>query len=257
MELDQLKNKIALADGDAVSIADTVSDKGGAVSVIRPFLSDSNPEIRLVAVDCLSIIQHPESIKLMAHMLSDSFDRIRTIALQTLYSNHDTSILPQLITNLKNSDPKIASGVALIIGYIGNTSAVPALKKQIEIEEREKVKRDQILALGRLGDRDAQKTIAEQIKIPDSVTRMKIIEDIRYINDKRIAPYLYYAMDDYGKGKNIGSKNKPVYARVLDEAITLAAKLMGNPFSFSIKEYELYTDEERTEARTKLEPLTK
>lgn len=257
MELDELKNKIKLADGDAVIIADRISDKEGVISVIRSFLSDSNPEVRLVAVDCLSDILHPESIKLMANMLSDSYERVRTSAMQTLYSHHNSSIVPQLIENLNNPDQNIAASVAMIIGYVDDASALPALKKQIDDEERATVKRNLVLASARLGDTDAQKIIAEQIKNPDSAIKLKIIDDLRYINDARIAPYLYYAMDDYGKGKNIGSKNKPFYARVLDAAITLAIKLMGDPFSFSVKEYELYTDEEITEARTKLGELIK
>ena len=68
MEVDELKNKLARADREAVSMVDTISDKEGAMSVIRTFLSDNNPEVRLVAVECLTIIDHPESNKLFVMM---------------------------------------------------------------------------------------------------------------------------------------------------------------------------------------------
>lgn len=250
--LRELVRKVLAKNWNALDIAEITGND--AVPFLNELSGDKDPEVRLIALHCLSLIDDESILEIMANALSDKEKEIRTLAIQYLNSKHDRSILDKLIYNLNNDDEIIRGGVAILLGNvakIGEAKAMDPLYKRSEIETNREVERDMALALARLGDSKMKDRFASQLDVSDSKTRYQGIEDLRYINDKNLAKRLLPALDDFGDAYLLTGKGapEPKWGRVCDAAINLIGELYDNPFSFKLGRYKIYSEEEIKEAK--------
>ncbi|MCX6827645.1 MAG: HEAT repeat domain-containing protein, partial [candidate division Zixibacteria bacterium] len=145
----------------------------------------------------------------------------------------------------------------LLIGNIGDPKTKDPLCKRLSIEEDIEVKRNIKLALAKLGDTDFQKEIGSYLGNPDERLRYRAIEDLKYINDKRLTKLLLPSLDDTGRANLVSDKSEttPRFARICDAAVTLVAYLCNNPFSFEVSNMKIYSAEEIEQAKEFLSSL--
>jgi len=256
--LRELAKKVLAKDWDALDMAETAGNV--AVPLLADLSENSDPEVRLIAFHCLSLTDDEEILGIMANALSDEEKEIRTLAIQYLNSKHNRSIIESLIYNLDNDDEIVRGGVAILLGNvakIGEAKAMDPLYKRSEIETNKEVERDMALALAKLGDSKMKDRFASQLDVPDSETRYRGIEDLRYINDKALAKRLLPALDDLGEAYLLTGKGapEPKWGRVCDAAINLIGELYDTPFSFEVSRYKIYSAEEIQEAKEFLKLL--
>ncbi len=257
MEIKELEQKILSKNWDALDIVDTASRPEESLDLLTELVGHEDPEVREIALNCVSMVRDARVPKMLAGSLSDKDDDIRLFALQSLQTAYDESILGDLIANLENEDAEIRGGVALLLGEIGNPEAVEPLKARLEPEENMEAERDMKLALARLGDAEMQGFFADQMDVPDSDTRLQGLEDLRYIQDKSLSYRIMPALDDTGDGYPVTPPGEPEaeYNRVCDVAINYIAELHDQPFSFEVRETKIYSDEEIEQVKSFLATL--
>ncbi|MCG7851851.1 MAG: HEAT repeat domain-containing protein [Methanosarcinaceae archaeon] len=247
VELDELKQMILEQNWDALDLAEKIG--APAMAPLADLLKNSNAEIRQIALNCVALTGDKKAIEVIASALRDPDEDVRSTAMQTLEARCDSTIQAQLVDNLSNPDPDIRGAVALMLGNLGDRTAVAPIRTRLESETDPLASRRMKLSLAKLGDEKLMHEFADQLSIADSHTRYQGIEDLAYIDTRALAGDLFPALLDRGEAFNIGDKDSPVYGRVCDAAINLLGKWFNEPFSFEINEYRKYTDEEIEEVR--------
>lgn len=258
MDIKELEEKTLSKDWDALDIVDTAAQPELALPTLTELIKNDDPEVREIALNCVSLIQDPQVPKVLADALGDEDSDVRLFALQALQTEYDESILGELTANLDNEDGEIRAGVALLLGLLNQPASMEPLQKRLDIEQDESVQRDIKLALAKLGDEDMKDEFAAQLDVADSPTRLQGLEDLRYIGDKNLAVRILPALDDFGEGHLISDMNEeiPRFARVCDAGIELVAELYEkNPFPFEVVEFKIYSDEEVEQAKAFLTSL--
>jgi hypothetical protein len=257
MDLKELEEKVRLKNWDALDIVDTAAQPAQALPTLAELVKDDDADVREIALNCVAMIDDPKVPEMLVAALSDEDDDIRAFALQALETALDGSILNDLILNLENDDPVLRSGVALLIGLIGDTAAAEAVSQRLAVEQDEAVKRDLKLSLAKLGDLEMKKEFADQFDVADSELRLRALDDIRYIGDRNLAPKILPALDDFGQAHLITEKvePEPEYARVCDAAVNVISELCDGPFAFEVHEFKVYSEEELNEVKNYLTSL--
>ncbi|HUO09052.1 MAG TPA: HEAT repeat domain-containing protein [Phycisphaerae bacterium] len=89
---------------------------------------------------------------------SDPSDSVRVAAIYSLRNVGDTANMSELARTLSSSDPATRANTALVLGMMGDPSAIPLLKSHIQ-EPDNRVRFEITAALARLGDVHAQRSI--------------------------------------------------------------------------------------------------
>jgi HEAT repeats/HEAT repeat len=251
MDLILLEKQVLNKDWDALDIVDQATDQSQALPLLKGLLAHKDPEVRLIALNCINLIRDPQVAAILANALGDPDDDVRASAMQSLQGKYSEMILPALIENLCNPDPEIRGACAILIGRIGVASSLAALIERLELEDDDETRRDLMLASARLGDHDSKNFFASRLDIADSGTRYQAIQDLRYINDKYLASRLLPALDDTGDANLISPKSQTQakHARVCDAAVTLIDLLWDHPFTFETSDLYVYSPEEIEQAR--------
>lgn len=259
LDFKELEKKVLAGDMDALDIVDSMDDKSKVVGLLENMSNEKNPEARIVAVNCLTLINTKITIKVLAKFLKDTEAEVSTSALQAISVEEDKSLLksvsPQLVENLNHDNPDIREGIAYLIGKIEDQKLMEPLYKRLEVEEDKDVERNIKLALAKLGDNELKESFSIYAKKNDISICIRTLEDMKYINDKNLIQKLLPAIDDLREGYNIGTKDDPEFARLCDAAINLIAEWYDNPFSFEINRYKIYSKEEIEEAKKFLQSL--
>lgn len=257
MVLEELEQAVLAKNWDALNIVDTMARPGEAVSLLSKLCQNEDPDIRELALNCVTMITDPNTAKILAEALADEDEDNRHYALGSLEGSDAARVAGDLVANLDNEDVEVRAGVALLLGYAEEAEPAESVRNRLEIEQSELVRRDLKLALAKLGDAEMKELFAAQMDVPDSETRRKGFEDLRYIGDRGLAPRILPALDDLGRAHLISRKSEPQarFARVCDAAVNLIGELCEQPFSFEISDSKVYSDEEIAEAKSYLQSL--
>ncbi len=247
MDIETLRTAVLEKSDEAVIQAEKIGPS--AASMLIELLESPDAEVRDLALCCLVLTGYDKTAAVLVDRLDDDDSQVRTRALQSLRSRYDSSVLPGMIKNLANPDPIVRSGVARMIGETGDTSAMKPLYGKLAEETDTEVKEQLKLSLAKLGDERLEDEFASRLDAPGMGGRYRTIRDLEYIGDKRLAKRLMPALSDTGKAYEIGHpEEEPRFARVCDAAVNLIARWFDNPFSFTVDEFRVYSDEEIAEA---------
>ncbi len=242
---------------EAYSAWNAVEDRSAAIPTLHKLVFNANAETREIAIHCLTDIKITEVSKITAACLKDSSQEVRRTAITYLISYCDQTVVPDLISNLKNADEVVRAGVAEVIGRVGSGFHIRNLEQQLKQEPDLTVQKKLRLAMAKLGDTSMKDKIAQQMKVNDSNVRFQAIRDLQYIDDKNLARELLPALDDVGNTYLLSSMDrKPArYARVCDLAINTISVWFKDAFSFEVSNYKNYSEKEIEEAKQFLKKL--
>jgi HEAT repeat protein len=110
----------------------TIDDslKQEAISEIKEFLSNPDPERRCDAIELLLLIDPPKTLDLILPLLNDPIDFVRNCVCQELEFNecYDKKVAEPLIDRLLNdTNNDVRYRAAVLLGKIGDDRAKPAL----------------------------------------------------------------------------------------------------------------------------------
>jgi HEAT repeat protein len=131
-----------------------------ATAMIEQGFHDKEWVVRFAAVMAAGKRQAGEFTPVLQRMAaSDPNDSVRVAAIYALRQVGDTANMNTLADTLHSPDPAVRANTAMVLGMMGDPSAIPLLLAQRQ-ETDSRVKFELIAALARLGDVAAQRNIA-------------------------------------------------------------------------------------------------
>jgi hypothetical protein len=103
-----------------------------------------------------------------------------------------------------------------------------------------------------LGDAEQRQAYLARLAQNDPAVRVAALEDLPYVNDRTLAPYVVPMLDDLRDAKNVGPSHGPFWIRVCDVAVSSLDVLLDQPFPFKVEFAKRYTPAELDQARAKL-----
>lgn len=167
---------------------DALGDLGDrdAAPLMAQMLSDADPNVRREAIDSFADWGHKESSGLIAQMLSDSDANVRreaVTALGTLGASDAGSSLGQLL-----SDPSasVREQAADVLGRLKARNASPALIQSLGDSNAE-VRGEAIAALGEIGATEAIPYLRDMYQRDTGRDRIRLVTALRSLGDEQ--PY--------------------------------------------------------------------
>ncbi len=168
-------------------------------------LTDPNPGVRFAAVVTAGMLDMRNTVPAIHPLLNDENTSVRAAALYALYVlGEDIDISPMADMLLNSQDPTLRSNIALLLGLIGEDSAIPLLKQAAKApmprisKERVAVMRCQIAeAIVKLGSDTELATIRASLYSPIGEVQVLAINTIGAVGDQPGATGLQTLLDDH------------------------------------------------------------
>lgn len=254
MDIEKLKTMLAAKDDETPDYAREVGPAG--IPVLIQYLSDPDPSVRLTAVDSLYMVDSPAAIAGFCKALDDGFEPVRSSAVNSLWVRHDASILPTLYRGLKSNPYFDArSMIPLIIGLIGERASLSVLQGALNRETNNAIRLNISLAMARLGNTMMQEVVAERLGSKEIPEILKAVQDVVYVNDRKVGRRLAPLLSDRRQAYRVGSSAARRDARICDAAINAVSEIYGRPFSFEADRNNVYTDKQLAEVTRFFEKL--
>jgi len=139
----------------AVSALDEidVDDVDAVGRAIEPLLADSDWLVRSEAAEVLGGLHYtPARSAMERRLLEDQEATVRASAAEGLGDLGDRRALPALIASLADQDGPVRSYAALAIGLLGDKTGLSALQSRLQTESDISTRRSLLVAASRLGD---------------------------------------------------------------------------------------------------------
>ena len=220
------------------------------VDALEQLASSSDQEVRELVLWCLNEVGGAKARSVFLRALHDSNEDVRDRAITFMHRHHDVAdVRPLLKEVMGHTDDYIREQAALIVGEIGQASAMQGLRHADNATQHRQVSRAIQLALARLGDQQSRQVFFKEFENPSVKQALQALKDFTYIRDPREAARLLPLLSDSREALNVGPSHVPYVIRVCDVTVTVADILLQHPFAFDGREQRRYTDEELSAAR--------
>lgn len=172
-----LKDKSAPVRNTAVFAVRRIAAEPEAVAAIAPLLADRDPEVRESASQTLARFGEPAVSELRAMLKVDALD-VRKMAVTTigLIGPEATDAVPDLVALLRDPQGELQGDALDALASIG-LRAVPALAGALKQEQDPALRKQTILALGRVG-KPAVPLLADVLNDKDPSVRLHAVTSL-------------------------------------------------------------------------------
>ncbi len=233
VDVQLLEEQLNQLNGDA---RDTASRLGkSALPVLFKRIRATSPRERALVLECLAEVKGEEAVQALVEALKDPEQNVWNTALNLLHNTNTPKAVPHLIEALAQSPhARIRGEVARILGRMGASAALPAIKSQVSKEEDNEAAGKMKLAIARLEDGPERKEVLARLAHEDSKVRYRAIGELEYIDDPALVKTLLPLLSDEARVVNVGLERWPVWHRVCDRALEAVAYLTKKSFPFPI-----------------------
>lgn len=141
------------------AMAQTLGRQPGAV--YKQALGDQYPAVRFAAAMAIGDVLYQPATKMLASMAADRTEsdqaepdkRVLCAVIYALHSLGDTTYTGQLGSLVSDSEKEVRANAAMVLGKMGEKSAIYPLKAQLDNEQDLSVKLQIVESLAMLGDR--------------------------------------------------------------------------------------------------------
>jgi cyclophilin family peptidyl-prolyl cis-trans isomerase/HEAT repeat protein len=173
-----------------------------AAEVLLTATDNPETEMRLNAVRALTAA-YADSAGLdrlalasrVRRLVGDQDAHVRTIALRTLATYHDSSLVPAVKDRLADADPNVRVQAVATLGDLGGSEAEAALRSQVR-RQPFALRRQALISLARVGGVRSLDAVAEWLGSQDWTYRMAGAEALGYITADTVVPWLTYLTQD-------------------------------------------------------------
>jgi cyclophilin family peptidyl-prolyl cis-trans isomerase/HEAT repeat protein len=174
-----------------------------AAEVLLTATDNADPEMRLHAVRALTAA-YADSAGLdrlalasrVRRLVGDVDAHVRTMALRTLATYHDSSLVAAVKDRLADADPNVRVQAVATLGDLGGSEAEAALRSQVR-RQPFALRRQALISLARVAGRRALDVVTDWLGNRDWTYRMAGTEALGYITADTVTPWLvYYATQD-------------------------------------------------------------
>jgi HEAT repeat protein len=177
IQIDLLQDSDWAVRREAVITLGEMGDERCVEPLVRA-LHDGDWQVREAAVEALSQVGSP-AVELLIKQLRD-WD-VRKFVIRTLGKIKDERVLEPLIVQLRSDEFKEDATDALVdLGKPAIDRLVTALK-----DKDENIRKQAVIALGRIQDPEAMEPLVEMLKDPDWFTRLTAAAALEKIGDDR------------------------------------------------------------------------
>lgn len=216
---------------------------------LLPLLKDPDALVRALAVDCLNAAGGAAARQGLIKALHDHTETVRAAAARYLHAHYTKEDIPVIQRELASSrDEYIREQLALLLGKTGDTANVKLLLERMQVEKDEHARHSAALALARLGEATYRQQLVGRLQQSDPNERVKALQDLPYVNDRRLLTHVVALLDDTRPGLNVGPSHGPYFIRVCDVAVNVANEILGKPFPW-VEPIKRYSPQELSEAK--------
>ena len=255
--MDVLKKQVLEKNRSASLRAKQLGRK--ANPVLLELAGHADPGVRLIAVFCLKETGGSEVFPGLIAALSDPDLQVAGAAAFALDRLYDPALgAPLLQAYDRIPHPSIRHQTALLIGRADRKADPVELRKRMEAEKNPDAAEGCLVALARLGDKPAQEEFVRRLHASKSAVRRRFLAHGTYIGAAWLLKPLLPVLDDKEELVHSGIDAKPELdkeIRACELAVNLVGKITGRNFSFPIKEFSVYTDQQVDEVRRYLKTL--
>ena len=223
----------------------------GSSSLVR-LASDADPEVRELTLLCLDEMGGPEAERMFSVALMDPHGQVRSAAMRGARHHSTAASVPALLNAFDYSgEAVVRENVLLTLGGIPGAPASD-VRRRWEREKDEAVRDAGLAALARLGDVEARQIFVERVKAAAGAARGRWLELCEYAQAEWALGALLEYLDDTSDSLRIGADNYaqcPMYLRVCDRAVNLAARLSRREFRFRVAPNVQYSPSQIQEVR--------
>jgi len=255
MSAQMLEQRIVAKDETAPALAAQLG--AAAEPVLVRLARHSDPEVRELNVAAIRETAVPQRVRLLIEALADRDINVRSAALRALSARADGASVPALLEPAqRNADPFVRGEVALIIGRLGDMSAVAPLSGTLSVERDGDVKRKLVLALARLGDTGARGTVKSALASSDPQARLDAVMDYEYVGDPKLLVDLRPALADTAEVLNVNPPHaRPNLIRLCDVAVNVIANVAQLKLPFNGVERRRFEPSEIAEVARRVSAL--
>lgn len=229
--LQLLEEQLNQLNGDARATAGRLGKS--ALPLLLKRTNAASPRERALVLECLAEVKGEEAVQALVEALKDPEQDVWNTALNLLHTTNSPKAVNSLIEFLTQSPhARVRGELARILGKMGASSALSAIKAKLSKEEDNEAAYKMKLAIARLEDGPERKEILERLSHEDPKVRYRAISELEYINDPSLVNKLLPLLSDESRVVNVGLERWPVWHRVCDRALEAVASLTGKPFPF-------------------------
>jgi HEAT repeat protein len=226
-----LEEQLNQLNGDARATASRLGRS--ALSVLLKRTKAASPRERALVLECLAEVKGEEAVQALIDALNDPEQDVWNTALNLLHVTHSPGAVGPLSAFLAQSPhPRIRGEVARILGRMGASSALPAIKSQLGREEDREAAFKMKLAIAKLEDGPERQEVLSRLSHEDPKIRYKAIGELEYINEPTLVKRLLPLLSDEARVVNVGQERWPIWHRVCDRALEAVSSLTGKTFPF-------------------------
>jgi cyclophilin family peptidyl-prolyl cis-trans isomerase/HEAT repeat protein len=174
-----------------------------AAEVLLSATGHTDPEIRLNAVRALTAafadsagLDRLALAARVRRLVGDADPHVRAVALRSLGSYRDSSLVPVAKDRLADADPNVRVQAVATLADLGGSEAESALRSQVR-RQPFAVRRNAMIGVARVAGLRALDLVGEWLSNPDWLYRMAGAEALGYIAADTVVPWLaYYATQD-------------------------------------------------------------
>ena len=238
-----LARQLQAKDFEALNTARRLGER--AMDTLTQALDSKDGEVRELAVMCLNEVPGSVPAPALLRALNDSYVAIPARAAAYLMDHHSPEILPDLLLALdRNRSAVVRARLALVVGAIGDQSAVPQLVRRAEQPGPPEVVRSLRLALARLAAEPALSEFLAELRAEDWRVRFQALRDFEYLHRPDLVGHVAPLLDDKTPVGTIDSPPARDVLRICDFAVLIIAKVVKTPFGFNATGERIFTDAE-------------
>ncbi|HBE20580.1 MAG TPA: hypothetical protein DEG17_00560 [Cyanobacteria bacterium UBA11149] len=178
-------------------------------------LEDSDPLVRIEAVESLGLLQYLDAIPaIVSKLKTDEDSLVRLCAAEALGNIADVKTLPSLLEALNDGDEGVRAYSADAIGNLGVVEALPILRQKLDAESSRLTKTFILASLYKLGDEASLLSLVKLLEIADYNLAVTIFNLTRELANQQNANYLIETIQEITKSRPSLDPNKPFYPNV-------------------------------------------
>jgi len=195
MNLETLVIQVKARKAEAQATAAKLGPEA-APSLVR-LAEDPDPEIRGMALVCLGIVGTEHASNTAMNKLTDEEDQVVAQALQVLQRHPPLGREQELLRILQDpAHAEIRSDLALIAGRLAPKIDPTPWKELWKKETDQEVKKNLLLALARMGDKEAREIFVTQMQtLAKGGEAVEQIDNCKYMEDTWIIPHMLPLLD--------------------------------------------------------------
>lgn len=216
-------------------------------------LADRDPEVRQLAVYCLSETGDPSAADGLASALFDADEQVAMAAAKALHALASPQVASMLLQALDRAvDPMVRREVALVLGRVAGLPELAAMRQRWRAATPGEVKEGLTVALAGRGDDDARAEFERRLLASEGQDLLRWLQHAERVAGRWLLAPLGRILDDPTPVLRVGVDARPDLIQALracDLALILIAKIANARFSFPVTRDHNYTDAELDEAR--------